>query len=376
MILIKNIKIVGNKSLTNIYIANDKILDISEDDKKYPVDCIYDGKEMIVIPGLIDQHIHITGGGGEGGFNTKVPEISLSKLIEAGITTVVGLLGTDSETRSVENLVAKSLALTKEGIKTYSLTGSYAYPSPTITGSIKKDIIFIDQLIGVKIAVNDHRDSSLDYKELQRIGADARVAGMISGKSGHVTIHMGGGKFNFKLIDDALKYSNLPTSVFRPTHVNRDPSLFEDALDFAKRGGYIDLTSGMGKDYLNDAYAYKKAKDKGVLEKITYSSDGYGSWSTYDDDGNLLDIGYTPVNTGIIAIKEIVKSGEKLKEAIKPFTINVAKALKLDREVGKIKKDYKANLLLLDENLDINTVISNGLFMMKDKKIVRKGTYE
>ncbi|MSS78042.1 beta-aspartyl-peptidase [Anaerococcus sp. AGMB00486] len=376
MILIKNIKIVGDKSLTNIYIANDKILDISEDDKKYPVDCIYDGKEMIVIPGLIDQHIHITGGGGEGGFNTKVPEISLSKLIEAGITTVVGLLGTDSETRSVENLVAKSLALTKEGIKTYSLTGSYAYPSPTITGSIKKDIIFIDQLIGVKIAVNDHRDSSLDYKELQRIGADARVAGMISGKSGHVTIHMGGGKFNFKLIDDALKHSNLPIGCFRPTHVNRELSLFEDALDFAKRGGYIDLTSGMGKDYLNDAYAYKKAKDKGVLEKITYSSDGYGSWSTYDDDGNLLDIGYTPVNTGIIAIKEIVKSGEKLKEAIKPFTINVAKALKLDREVGKIKKDYKANLLLLDENLDINTVISNGLFMMKDKKIVRKGTYE
>lgn len=376
MILIKNIKIVGDESLKNIYIANDRILDICDDDKKYPVDEVYDGSNMTAIPGLIDQHIHITGGGGEGGFNTKVPEITLSKLIEAGITTVVGLLGTDSETRSVENLVAKSLALTKEGIKTYSLTGSYAYPSPSITGSIKKDIIFVDQVIGVKIAANDHRDSCLSYKELQRIGADARVAGMISGKSGHVTIHMGGGKFNFNLINEVLDKSNLPIATFRPTHVNREPSLFEDALDFAKKGGYIDLTSGMGGNYLKDSDAYRKAKESNVLDKITYSSDGYGSWSTYDDEGNLLDIGYTPVNTGISAIKEIVESGEKLVDAIKPFTINVAKALKLDKEVGKIKKDYLANLLILDENLDINTVVSNGLFMMKDKKIIRKGTYE
>ncbi len=138
MILIKNVKILGENKIKNILIANEKIEKIFEGDCDYPFDEIYDGGGKTLIPGLIDQHIHITGGGGEGGFETRVPEISLSKLIEAGITTVVGLLGTDSETRSVENLVAKSLALTNEGIKTYSLTGSYAYPSPTITGSIKK----------------------------------------------------------------------------------------------------------------------------------------------------------------------------------------------------------------------------------------------
>ncbi len=375
MILINNAKIVGYKEEKNILIANDRIIDISSKDLAYEVDERYDADGKYVIPGLIDQHIHITGGGGEGGFHTKVPEIGLSKLVEAGITTAVGLLGTDSETRSVENLVAKSLALTNEGIKTYSLTGSYDFPSPTITGSIKKDIIFVDQLIGVKIAANDHRDSSISYKELQKIGSQARVAGMISGKSGHVTIHMGDGKFYFDQIKDALKYSNLPITTFRPTHVNRNANLYKEALNFAQEGGYIDITTSMSKD-LTDTIAYQKAKEKNVLDKITFSSDGFGSWSNYDDSGNLIEIGYTPVNTGLKAIKELVKSGESLEDAIIPFTSNVAKALKLDKEVGYVKKDYLANLVLLDENLDIDGLLSNGKFMMKDKEILVKGSYE
>ena len=374
MFLIKNANIVG-EGLKNILVASDKIEKIFEGDSNYPVDEVYDADGKTLIPGLIDQHIHITGGGGEGGFNTRVPEIGLSKLIEAGITTVVGLLGTDSETRSVENLVAKSLALTKEGIKTYSLTGSYAYPSPTITGSVKTDIVFVDQLIGVKIAANDHRDSCLDYKELQRIGAEARVAGMISDKSGHVTIHMGGGKFYFDQINDALEHSNLPITIFRPTHVNRDKKLYEEALNFAERGGYIDLTSGMNK-YMADSKAYQLAKERNVLDRITFSSDGFGSWSNYDEEGNLVEIGYSPVDTGIKAIREIVQSGESLEEAIKPFTSNVAKVLKLDKEVGFVKEGYIANLVLLNEDLEIETVISQGQFMMKNGERLRKGTYE
>jgi len=375
MILITNAKILGKKNKDRILIGNDRIVDIFSGKSPYKVDEVFDACGKTVIPGLIDQHIHITGGGGEGGFHTRVPEIGLSKLVESGITTAVGLLGTDSETRSVENLVAKSIALTNEGIKTYSLTGSYAYPSPTITGSIKKDIIFINQLIGVKIAINDHRDSSLSYKELQRIGSEARIAGMISGKSGHVTIHMGDGKFYFEQINDALKYSNLPITTFRPTHVNRNKELYGEAIKFATNGGYIDLTTSMSKD-LTDIKSYKKAKESNVLDKITFSSDGFGSWSNYDDKGNLIEIGYSPVNTGLKAIKELVKSGEKLEDAIKPFTSNVAKALKLDKEIGYLKKGYIANLLLLDENLDLDTVISNGKFMMKDKNMLVKGTYE
>ena len=49
----------------------------------------------ILTPGYMDIHVHITGGGGESGPATRVPEASLSVLVRNGITTVVGLLGTD-----------------------------------------------------------------------------------------------------------------------------------------------------------------------------------------------------------------------------------------------------------------------------------------
>ena len=52
----------------------------------------------ILTPGYMDTHVHITGGGGESGPATRVPEASLSVLVKNGITTVVGLLGTDGIT--------------------------------------------------------------------------------------------------------------------------------------------------------------------------------------------------------------------------------------------------------------------------------------
>ncbi len=377
MILIKNAHIYSPKDLgrKNIIISFDKIASIVDEVPNIEFSEVYDAKGKAVVPGIIDQHIHITGGGGEGGFETKVPELQLSKLVQAGITTAVGLLGTDSVTRSVENLVSKAIALTHEGIKTYALTGSYAYPSPTITGDIKKDIVFLDSVIGLKIASNDHRDSALDYRELARLGTCARVAGMISGKSGHVTVHLGGGKFLLDQIREALDFSNLPISTFRPTHVNRDRNTYLDALSFAEEGGYIDATCKMSSD-ITDVEVYKLAKEDRILDKLTFSSDGYGSWSKYDEEGNLTAIGYSPVDTSIATIKEIVQSGEPLEEVLEPFTSTVAKCLKLHREVGYLKEGYLSNLLVLNEDLSINSVMSMGKWMMKNGKFLVKGLYE
>ena len=46
------------------------------------------------------MHSHITGGGGEAGPASRCPEARLSELLDAGITTVVGVIGTDTVTRS------------------------------------------------------------------------------------------------------------------------------------------------------------------------------------------------------------------------------------------------------------------------------------
>ncbi|MFT7485897.1 MAG: beta-aspartyl-dipeptidase (metallo-type), partial [Candidatus Paceibacteria bacterium] len=52
------------------------------------------------VPLLVDCHAHTCGG--EAGAETRVPALLLSSFTRAGVTSVVGLLGTDGETPSMQ----------------------------------------------------------------------------------------------------------------------------------------------------------------------------------------------------------------------------------------------------------------------------------
>ena len=174
MLLIKGAEVYAPEYLgkQDVLIAGGKIEKIGTDLPEYE-DCqVIDGTGKIVTPGIIDRHVHVTGGGGEGSFHTQAPPVQLSKLIAGGVTTVVGLLGTDGISRSVENLVAKVKSLKEEGISAYCLCGAYGYPCPTITGDIRKDIMFVDEIIGLKLAISDHRAPNITTEELIRLGTD------------------------------------------------------------------------------------------------------------------------------------------------------------------------------------------------------------
>ena len=380
MILIKNIEIyspiyIGKK---DVFVSGGKIVLIDDsinfENEKIK---IIDGSGKILTPGFIDQHVHITGGGGEGSFKTRAPEITLTKLTTAGITTVVGLLGTDGTTRSVENLVAKAKGLKEEGITVFAHTGSYEYPTVTLTGSVKRDIAFIDEIIGVKLALSDHRSPNVSNDELKRVASDARVAGMLSGKAGIVVLHMGDGKRGLAPVNEILEETEIPMKTIRPTHVNRRHELLEEAFDYAKRGGKIDLTCGM-RDDLTPGNSIIKGKELGVpKENMTISSDGYGSWSKYDENGNLIKMGVSSVASLHEEFKTMVSElGFSVEEALTYITSNVAKCLEIYPKKGCIAENSDADILLLDANLDIDTVIANGKVMIEDKKILVYGSYE
>lgn len=380
MILIKNIDIYSPKYIgkKDVFISGGKIvlidnnIDFNNDKIK-----VIDGTDKILTPGFIDQHVHITGGGGEGSFKTRAPEITLTKLTKAGITTVVGLLGTDGTTRSVENLVAKAKALKEEGISVYAHTGSYEYPTITITGSIKRDIAFIDEIIGVKLALSDHRAPNVSNDELKRVASDARVAGMLSGKAGIVVLHMGDGKLGLSPVNEILEETEIPIKTIRPTHVNRREELLLEAFDYAKRGGRIDLTCGMKKN-LEPRNCIKRAIENNVpIENITISSDGYGSWSTYDEAGNLLKMGVSSVKSLHDEFKYMIKELEfDIEDALIFVTSNVAEGLEIYPKKGCISENSDADILLMDKNLEIDTVIANGKLMIENKKIIVYGSYE
>ncbi len=380
MILIKNVQVYSPKyeGRKDVFISGGKISLIEEDinfeNKKIKV---IDGSDKILTPGFIDQHVHITGGGGEGSFKTRAPEITLSKLTKGGITTVVGLLGTDGTTRSVENVLAKAKALKEEGITAFIHTGSYGYPSVTITGSVEKDICFIDEVIGVKLALSDHRSSHVSNLELQRVASDARVAGMLSGKAGIVVLHMGDSEKGLKPVREILDDTEIPVKTIRPTHVNRREELLIEAFDYAKIGGKIDLTCGMDDDLTPGRCIKRALKDNVPTENITISSDGYGSWSNYDEEGNLIKMGVSSVSSLHKEFKNMINKLEfNIEDALCYITSNVAKCLEVYPRKGCIKEGSDADILLLDKNLDIDTVIANGNLMIENKEVLVYGCYE
>lgn len=380
MILIKNIEVYTPEyiGVKDVLIINDKIVLIEDSIHKFNEKVnVIDGKGKKLIPGFIDNHVHITGGGGEGSFKTRVPEITLSKLIECGTTTVVGLLGTDSITRNIENLVSKAKSLKEEGISVYTLTGSYGYPPVTITNSVRKDIAFIDEIIGVKIALSDHRSSSITCDELARLASDARVAGMMSGKAGIVTAHMGNGENGIGLINEVLEKTEIPVKTIRPTHVNRKRKLLLESFDYAKKGGIIDLTCGMSEE-MSPSNVIMEAEKMGVpLENITVSSDGYGSWSNYDAAGNMLEIGVSSVSSLYNEFKNMVNNlNFSVENALRFFTVNVSEALEIYPKKGVIQENSDADVVIVNEEMNIVSVIANGKLMLDNGKLMTKGTYE
>jgi len=375
MLLLKNVRInLDNPNeVEDVFIAGGKIQAIGRKlEPMLPNLEVLDGNGKTAIPGYIDQHVHITGGGGENGFSSRVPEIQISDCICGGVTTLVGLLGTDSVTRSVENLVAKTKALRSEGLTAYCLTGAYEYPSPTLTGSVKKDIVYIDEVIGVKIAISDHRSSNLCKQDLIRLASQARLAGILSRKPGIVHLHVGGGKRKLNLLFDILETEDIPIQIFRPTHVGR---VFDDAVRFAKLGGYIDFTAD--EEGEKSAQMMVKAFEQAPTDRITLSTDANGSMPKWNEKKEIIGMGVGRITALHQTVRSLVKDfGVPLSQAILPSTATVAKALGLAGRKGCLAVGYDADLILLDDRLNIDTVMAGGTMMMSNGIVLKKGTFE
>ncbi len=386
MILIKNAEIYAPEKIgeKDILIAGNKIVAIEcTIEPPKGANCkIIEAKGLKLTPGYIDAHVHIAGAGGEGGPATRTPEIQLSMLVEAGVTTVIGCLGTDGMTRNVESVLMKAKALREEGVSAWIYTGAYQVPTPTITGDVGKDIALFDEVIGVgEIALSDHRSSCPTTDELIRITEHARVGGMLGGKAGIVNIHMGDAKNPFQPIHDAVAKSELNYKQFFPTHCNRNDYIFEDSKDYGKKG-WVDITTSSYPYFpqyeIKPSKAIKLLTDAGVpIEHITYTSDACGSLPDFDPKtGELkqLEMGMPSANHREL-VDAVTEEGIPLESALRVLTTNPAKVLKL-KQKGSIEVGMDADLLLLDESLKIHTTIAMGNCLMSDYKVLIKGAYE
>ncbi|MBU3160412.1 beta-aspartyl-peptidase [Clostridium frigoris] len=345
---------------------------------------VINAEGKLVFPGFIDAHVHIIGGGGEGGFKTRTPEIQLSDIVVGGITTVVGCLGTDGVCRDLKALLAKSRALEEEGISTYIYSGSYAIPVNTITSSCKSDIMLIDKIIGIgEVAISDHRSSQPTYEEFIKVVADARVGGLLSGKAGVVNVHLGYGERRLQYLVRMIKETEIPIKQVIPTHINRSTSLFEAGIEFAKLGGIIDITTSSDPDHLEKdevkaSTALKIALERGIpVEQIQFTSDGQGSLPIFNKKREFIGLGIGSTKSLYIEVRDaVIKDGVDLEVALKVITSNVATNLKLYNK-GLVQESKDADLVIVNKSdLTIQTVFAKGVEMVSDGKVLVKGTFE
>ena len=333
-----------------------------------------------VIPGLIDGHVHLTGGGGEAGPHTRVPPLTVTALTAGGITTAIGVLGTDDAVRTTAELVTVARGLRQLGVSAWCLTGGYHLPPTTLSGTVRGDIALIDEIIGVgEVAISDHRSSQPTLDDLLRLASEAHVGGLMSGKAGIVHLHVGDGTRGLELVRQALDTSELPARVFNPTHVNQKKVLFSEAMELVERGPTIDITAFPvedGEDAWTAEDALERYWDGGLpAERVTVSSDGGGCLPRFDSDGRVagMDVGAPGALMGMVAT--LLARGRPLEQVLPPVTSNVAELLRLPGK-GRLRVGADADLVVLTTDHAVQHVMARGRWHRFDGRPRIQGPFE
>ena len=367
--LVRNARLFApaDRGLCDLVVADGRIAHLGSDVENLPSWCdgtTVDLEGRIVVPALVDAHVHITGGGGEAGFGSRILPPAVSAYRAGGIGTVVGLLGTDDTTRTTESLVAWTRELNAHGVTARCFTGGYHIPPRTLTGSVRGDLVWIDVIIGVgELAISDHRSSHPSVAEILRLAADAHVGGLITGKAGVLHLHLGDGPHGLEPVRRALREGDVPARVFHPSHVNRRKALFEEALALAAEGTTVDITAfpvGEGEDAWSAPDALARYLDsEAPPERVTVSSDGGGCLPVFTADGAVAGYDVAKPAALLDALGDTVAAGRDLALVLPAFTTNPARLLRLAGK-GTIARGSAADALVLDEDLSLYAAMYGG----------------
>ncbi len=204
------------------------------------------------------------------------------------------------------------------------------------------------------------------------MASDVRMAGLISGKPGILVFHLGREKEQLDLIFQVLKGTDIPIKHFRPTHAQK---VLEQAIDFAKMGGYIDFTASSGSSAAGYVVsALRTGVDPG---RITLSTDSNGSLPRWNDKNEMIGLSAAVMTTLHETVRNLILEQKvDIPTALAFATQDVAEALEIGAHKGSVRPGLDADILLLDEQLNPGTVMARGKVMMWDGQVQSKATFE
>ena len=376
----------------DIVIAGEQIVAVADPGVQVagvPVE-LHDLAGLTVTPGFIDNHVHVLGGGGGLGFASRAPELQTSQLARVGTTTVIGMLGFDASTKDMRALVAKTKAFRQDGLSAHALTGAtLEHPVPTLTGRIRDDIAFIDEIIGVgEISVSElgyaYDSNGPGAQYIAEAATAGLLAGRLSGKSGYLCLQVPPYRGAcLKPVLTMLKQTGFPIGQLLPSHVNQTDAYMADAIAWGHHGGWLDVGANYAPDNnysraIPPARAITRLIDRGVpLAQILLSSDGNGAPPKEEQgEGQPVAANYMPVGALQRVWRElIVDEGLSPTDALSVVTANVAAATGLKRK-GAIAPGLDADLNVVDQDWRIHMVIARGRIMVDDGRPVVRGMFD
>lgn len=346
---------------------------------------VIDASRLRVVPGYIDQHIHLFGGGDAAGPQGRVSDLHAEDLALAGITTAAGVVGVEMETRGLPLLLRKTMELRSAGITALMYTGSFRLPAPHLLWSAAADVCFIDAVVGVKTAISERFYPNQDMAALLQLAGEMIQAKALSGKAAVLHCHMGGMAAGMDPIFALVDRLQMPPAQILPTHVNRTAEfspVFEHALRFAKMGGTIDFSSCVSRQDANptgiDVHeAVQRALAAGVpLERLTFSSDSNVPGAVRNAEGHLTGLRIVPPAVLHRDLMRTVRdAGLPLEQALQLVTTNVARVLGLQGRKGGIAEGMDADLVMLDAEDRIDTVLAGGEALVRERRAVPRGPF-
>ena len=386
--LIKNAEIYAPepKGVKDILICGEKIIKIAENispPTELPCEALdYTGK--IVYPGFIDNHVHLIGADDGQGPMGRTHDIAWNDIVESGTSTVVGCLGSSRFVRSLQSLYIKTLELDMMGLSTYMYTGSFVIPPPTLTGEIRKDVYLIPKVIGLKTAISDTTTNHHTWRDLSNIASELFYGASIANKHAVLHVHVGRQRTRMDRIFELIDNTGINPARVIPTHINRrDPDVIEQAVEYTKMGGIVDLSSLMRKEEgtltgLKPDLAVKRMLDEGaVLENLTMSSDGNVPQPIRDERMKQVGRYIAPLDLNRREIRDMANNGVcSFSDALKIMTTNVAKALGIKK--GMIEEGYDADLVIANNtrNMRVEQVFARSKQVVRDGEAIWKTHFQ
>lgn len=322
---------------------------------------VYDGDNKYVIPGLIDLHVHMMWDGSLNPVTTLESEGYEQMLIRAvsycrtylqnGITTVRDIGSVDDVALHVAKAIRRGLidgpTLIASG-KTLTMTGGH-------------DPFWARFVDGTEEALKGVREQIYKGAEVIKLSSTGGVYGRTEGEEvGHVELNLDEQQV---ICDEAHKFGLQVSS-----HAIGREGIYNSVVagvDTIEHGHYLDeelvaMMEEKGTAWIPTLYVYQQiAKQDGIPDYAKRKAEEIveihaEAFKKFFDRNILIGAGSdagspkTPHPTLLEELNSMIELVNDSKEILKTATVNAGKILR--RNVGQIKEDYEADLVLLDKN--------------------------